>query len=457
MIVKDEGKFLGRCLESVRDCVDEIIIVDTGSKDNTVSIAKKFGAKVYHYKWNDNFSAARNFSLTKATGQWILYLDADEELEANCGKDLRKLCQNNRYEGYFFQINNLTDNQDTIRHINVRMFKNNPLYRFTGALHEQIIDAIIENSGKKVPLANSGINIFHYGYLQTVFQEKDKAVRNYRINKKMVEQYASDPYYLYTLGNACVSLDNFSEAAEHYSRAIQLVNPKAHYAPSLFNAYSSCLLKLGRLDQALSVIKGCKTLYPDYTDIYFLEGNLHSQMGNNHQACHCFEQCLQLGEQCRGKYTTRTGVGSHLPLLKLANIYASTGEIEKSVIYQLLAAQLKEGQGPDYPLSTIRSLANDQLLRLAVKISLREMKKGKIKAEYYLVLGKYFYLHGDLDTCQQMIHKALRLNDNIPWARQLLQDIYRQEAAAVIKDALKAYPHSPEINKYKDLLKKGGK
>src|SRR4051794_40673333 len=78
MIVKNESKHLANCLESVEGVVDEIIIVDTGSTDDTVEIAKSYGAKVYHYEWNDNFSDARNESIKYATGDWILVLDADE-------------------------------------------------------------------------------------------------------------------------------------------------------------------------------------------------------------------------------------------------------------------------------------------------------------------------------------------------------------------------------------------
>ena len=80
MIVRDEEKNLPRCLESVESVADELIIVDTGSKDNTISIAKDFGAKIFHFEWCDDFSAARNQYLKYATGNWILQIDADEEL-----------------------------------------------------------------------------------------------------------------------------------------------------------------------------------------------------------------------------------------------------------------------------------------------------------------------------------------------------------------------------------------
>ena len=80
MIVKNEENYLPNCLNSIKDIVDEIIVVDTGSTDKTVDIAKSFGAKVYYFPWRNNFSEARNESLKYATKDWILILDADDEL-----------------------------------------------------------------------------------------------------------------------------------------------------------------------------------------------------------------------------------------------------------------------------------------------------------------------------------------------------------------------------------------
>ena len=122
MIVKNEEHNLAWCLNSVKDSVDEMIIVDTGSKDTTVDIAKQFDAKVYSYHWDDDFAAARNFSISKAIGDWILYLDADEELETNCCQRLKALANKPGIDGYFFLISNLSESNNTIRHINVRMF-----------------------------------------------------------------------------------------------------------------------------------------------------------------------------------------------------------------------------------------------------------------------------------------------------------------------------------------------
>ncbi|MBQ5696106.1 MAG: glycosyltransferase family 2 protein [Clostridium sp.] len=94
MIVKDEGKTLERCLNSVKSFINEIIIVDTGSKDNTVEIAKKFNAKIYKFKWIDDFSAARNFAFSKATSDYIMWLDGDDFINEDDIKKIESLLSN---------------------------------------------------------------------------------------------------------------------------------------------------------------------------------------------------------------------------------------------------------------------------------------------------------------------------------------------------------------------------
>lgn len=91
MIVKNEEKHLARCLSSVKDAADEIVIVDTGSSDKTIEIAESFGSKIFHFNWINDFSAARNYSLSKCSSDWILYLDADEQLNPDSVDEINRL------------------------------------------------------------------------------------------------------------------------------------------------------------------------------------------------------------------------------------------------------------------------------------------------------------------------------------------------------------------------------
>ena len=107
MIVKDEEEVISRCLETVKDIVDEIIIVDTGSEDNTKSLAHQAGAKVFDFTWVDDFAAAKNFAIEQATGDWILFLDADEyfapETMGLVRDVIRKRAKNNKRRRFHYK------------------------------------------------------------------------------------------------------------------------------------------------------------------------------------------------------------------------------------------------------------------------------------------------------------------------------------------------------------------
>lgn len=405
MIVKNEERNLARCLNSAKACVDEMIIVDTGSTDNTVKIAEQFGAKIFHYQWDEDFAAARNYSLDKATGDWILYLDADEELEPNCCQRLRSLATTSLYEAYFFQIINLTDGNDPLKHINVRMFRNKPEYRFEGKLHEQIISSITAK-GSQAPVVNSGICIMHYGYLASEFLAKNKAVRNHRINQRLVDDDPNNPFYLYSLGGSCVNLNDLEGAMAHYRKALQHVNLRAMYAPSIFISLISCLLKTGQLAEAVEYMEQCKANYPDYVDIHYIEGELYHQLGHISRAVPCFEKCLSLGEQLAGRYTSRTGVGSFLPNFKLAEIYNSEGDLKKALQYQIEGLKLKNSDMQNYiTLAKIlkKSLGSGQPVYEILKANV----KHKDKVTESMMLARMLYEIEEYDL-------AARLFDELP-------------------------------------------
>ena len=130
-IVKNESANLGRCLESVKPYADELVIVDTGSTDDTVAIAKRFGAKVHYFSWCDNFAAARNYACSFASGDWILVLDADEELTVQDHQWMTRLSTAassiRAYTLLLFDIDNDATPLPTIR-----LFRNCPEIRYSG-------------------------------------------------------------------------------------------------------------------------------------------------------------------------------------------------------------------------------------------------------------------------------------------------------------------------------------
>ncbi|GAB6181508.1 hypothetical protein JCM14036_28270 [Desulfotomaculum defluvii] len=434
MIVKNEEQNLARCLKSAKDCVDEMIIVDTGSEDTTVSIAQQFGAKIFHYQWNEDFAAARNFSLDQAKGDWILYLDADEELEPNCSERLKSLTERSDIEAYIFQIINLTDNNDPLKHVNVRMFRNKPAYRFEGKLHEQIISAISSQSNGS-PVINSGINILHYGYLASEFIAKNKAQRNHRINMKLVEQDPNNPFYLFSLGGSCVNLNNLEEAVANYRKALQHVNLRAMYASSIFVSLISCLLKLGKIDEAVGYIEKCKANYPDYVDIHYIDGELFYQLGHIKRAINSFEKCLELGEQCQGRYTSRTGVGSFLAHFKLAEIYKKMENYQRALHYQLQGLRIKNND-----IQQFVNLA--KLLKVALKDGkqvnkiLNENVKHADKNTEKLMLSRMLYEIEEYELAIGLLEQLPEIKSEVTYymSRSLIKIGRYQQALSLLPE-----------------------
>jgi glycosyltransferase involved in cell wall biosynthesis len=160
MIVKDEERTLGRCLDSVRDLVGQIVVVDTGSADQTPRIAASYGAEVSSFDFTFvDFAAARNRALARATGRWILVLDADEVLHSADAPLVRELAARDANAGYYFRrMNGRIGAEGGTTDYVVRLFPNRPGYRYRGRVHETIDAAILAGGGR---LIRTAIGIHH--------------------------------------------------------------------------------------------------------------------------------------------------------------------------------------------------------------------------------------------------------------------------------------------------------
>ncbi|MFO7446246.1 MAG: glycosyltransferase family 2 protein, partial [Ignavibacteriaceae bacterium] len=197
MIIKNEEKYLPDCLQSVQGIVDEIIIVDTGSTDNSIKIAEEFNARIFQFTWIGDFSAARNYSLQNASGDWILYLDADERLNNNSVQELKRITAESCKKAYWCNVISLDEiNKHPSVMSYARLFPNNKKVRFTGTIHEQIEPSLIENG---FSIEKSLIEIIHLGYSVSEEEIKKKAERNLELLLNEFQASGSG-YYAFQLG-----------------------------------------------------------------------------------------------------------------------------------------------------------------------------------------------------------------------------------------------------------------
>lgn len=221
MIVKNEEKYLETCLQSVKDVVDEIVIVDTGSTDKTLEIAEKYSAKIFHFEWINDFAAARNFALEKSSGDWILYLDADECLSQKSVSELQKLTRNKKREAFKCIINNIDEiNSRPSVMTYTRLFSNDKRLHFEGKVHEQIENSLRKNG---FIIKNSRIEIDHYGYNLSKNDLQSKAKRNLSILLNQYDETKSS-YYAFHLGQSYAILNEKENAVKYFSAS--LMDPK---------------------------------------------------------------------------------------------------------------------------------------------------------------------------------------------------------------------------------------
>ncbi len=233
MIVKDEEARLPSCLQSVDGLVDEIIIVDTGSTDSTVSIAQSFGAKIYHFPWIQDFAAARNEALKHCTGKWILYLDADETIAETSKNNIRSFLesQNESVGGIVCTIVSKhrhigSTGTETHKGGYPRIFKNLgfPTVKFSGRVHEQITPALFK-AGKT--LVHSQFEIVHFGYDQVPEIMQQKIKRNYTLLLQHVQEEPQNSYAWFQLGQTLAQMSLWKEAEDalHFSLSLGSLSP----------------------------------------------------------------------------------------------------------------------------------------------------------------------------------------------------------------------------------------
>ncbi len=297
MIARNESRLLARCLESVRGVVDEIIVVDTGSTDATPQVAAAYGARVVHEVWRNDFARARNRSLEEAHSDWILVLDADEELAPESRPLLKPRLAATAAEGLQVCVRSFLPASDLLSYDDLyltRLFRNRPAYRYEQPIHEQIRPAI-ERAGGVVIV--SDLMIFHYGYAQQTAQGQDRrAQRNLAILERALEAAPNDPYLHYQLGVTYQALGQPERAAEALRKALTLDCTTLGNAAldRLHMKLAQLALAADQYDDAIAHARASLTHNPDNSVSLYVLALAHMLAGHIEQAYRCFRRLRQL-------------------------------------------------------------------------------------------------------------------------------------------------------------------
>jgi len=347
MIVRDEAKWIAACLDSVRDVADEMIVVDTGSRDSTPELAERCGAKVYERAWNDDFAEARNYSLERASGDWILWLDADERLDPDGRQAVRDILGTDKWLASLTVVNyyggDPPDPSRSNRLAQHRLFRNSPKLRFRNAIHEQLM-RIPEFSADAI--VHLPAVIHHYGYMDDPVREKSKSVRNLRlISRSMQREPDYDPWLDYHAAGELYRLGRLDEALDFVQRAILRFLERRKLPPSLlYRLKYAALIEAGRYGEAARGIDAAIRLHPDYVDLHLYKGIILLHLDRADEALPVFRHCLRLGDGGTAHLTCH-GSGSFMAWYHIGRCLRRLGRHGEAREAFAKALELR----PDYP------------------------------------------------------------------------------------------------------------
>ena len=302
MIVKNEEEFLPGCLDSVKGVVDEIVIVDTGSTDRTVEIARQYGAKVYHYEWNDDFAAARNESLKHATCGWILVLDADERLDASSGPVLRAVASGRAPKAiYGCWVSNRGESGKLTEHVAPRFFPGGGAVAYEGFIHEQPRPVREGSSLRKECPVLKGFVVTHVGYQASLIRERNKRARNISLLERALAR-EDNAYQRYKLGATLLEEGCVDRGVSELEHALTLLAgasasgaeaQRAQIRALLCRAY----LKSHRVGDALACIRAALEECPDFKAAQFQYGLCLAEAGEIAEARDYFTRLALVGPE----------------------------------------------------------------------------------------------------------------------------------------------------------------
>ncbi|TCT15484.1 glycosyltransferase involved in cell wall biosynthesis [Natranaerovirga pectinivora] len=403
MIVKNEEKNLPRCLESVKDIVDEMIIVDTGSEDQTIEIAKAFGAKVYNFKWENDFGTARNESIKYANSDWILLMDADDEFPKEDKEKFRYLVNKGDEEIYFFETHSYVGRRpgpNITVNLNVRLIKNNAGYFFESPIHEQLKNNKYPKNN--IPGTIENIKIYHHGYLKHNIEKKKKRERNKMILKELIKKEPDNMFHLFNLGNEFFAENNYIEALEYYNKAYSKFDATKVYSPKLIIRMVLCCYFLDLNDEGFELAKKIlRNHYPELTDLEYLKGIIFHKQKRYTLAIDCFNKCIEMRE-APPHLKFILGVENYRTYNTLSEIYIELKDYDRAYKNCIKTLIFR----PDFmaPIYNLVKILKSKGMAIEDIVKTVEPYFSNLN-EQYIMIGKVFYKERFYKVALEYINK----------------------------------------------------
>ncbi len=445
MIVKNEQADLARCVESVTPIIDDLVIVDTGSDDNTVDVAESLGARVCHHRWTNDFSAARNAALGYVAEGWALCLDADEMISPRDHPRIRALIDDDRIDGYYLvQRHYLRGagyvNQRPVvgeypqmergfssysQNYAMRLYRKRSDYVYTGRVHENLV---CKNPATRWVTAKTDVVIHHYGKSGDRRRLEEKMREYLRLGELKVEETPGDPKARFELGVQLHELGRFEECIGYFTEAFEL-DPA--YSKSLFYI-GSAHYKLGRLDEARRALEEMIRIDSAHADALVNLAGVERQEGNVDKAIALFDRAIEANG---GMFTAWFNKGAllsgesrfdqaepcfaraieldpcHVPAMFghwQCLVFTSNYQRAGSEMVEWLRRFPRTGELVNQAVAKYLSMRRFDLVANA----LAPLVDTLDNARSYAALGAAQFGVGDIDNAEMNLEKALELDEN---------------------------------------------
>lgn len=322
IIAKNEEKKIERCLSSLKPYQFELILVDTGSTDQTKMLAQKYTSKIFDFTWTDDFSAARNFSLKQASNDWIFILDCDEWVESIDLEELDYFRNHLSYAvGSITRINLCGSPQTPSRTVDhTERFFDRRLFHYTGRIHEMLTP----KSGTEMQNFLLNTTLLHDGYLMTEQERLLKANRNLTLLHRQLEEEPENPYLYYQLGKGFELLEDYETACSWYDKGLSFaLDPDLAYVQAMVVAYGYALLNTKQKKSALQLLN----IYDEFAasaDFIYLMGLIYKENGYYQEAVNEFQKALTFD------FANQEGVNHYLAYYQIGTILVITGNFDKA-------------------------------------------------------------------------------------------------------------------------------
>jgi tetratricopeptide (TPR) repeat protein len=323
--------------------VDEVVIVDTGSTDRSKSIARAFGARVFDFKWCDDFAAARNEALKRARGEWILYIDADEWMGPADRRQVDVLFAEPTTLALTVRFH---PQAGFTAYREYRLFRNDPRIRFRGAIHETVLHSLKSlTADGRFKIGESNLTITHRGYDGTL---EHKHRRNLPLLRKAVGQDPDRTYLWWHLGRVLMDLEDEPGAEEAWRAAVDLIRKRGRV--EIHDSLPFAELIRNRLEAGVDVsdlLDEATALFPRQYHLWWLKGQALMAQGSYTEASLVFTElaAVDAGSLDSGTVAYDIRIFGGAALDALGTCYFELGRYEESAAQYALA----EEHEPEHP------------------------------------------------------------------------------------------------------------